>query len=104
MIGQLHALENEIASLRIREYNDWMTGLKLDELMPPPKHIGEPAIAKVDNITVKTFNTKEAKEQAKKRWTKALNVITASTKLNKNYENARIKRAEEILQNPIAGQ
>ncbi|EFC38148.1 predicted protein [Naegleria gruberi] len=114
LIGQLHVLESELSKLRIQEYNEYINGLKLNELsnnnntnntnnsnnqLKLNNHL---AIAKIDELTYKTF--KYEKKQAIKRWNKALNVISAANQFSRAYENARIKKAEEILQNPITSQ
>ena len=105
-------MESELAQLRSEEYNLFVNNLRLDELSTnnttntATSIVSKclPAIANVDALTVKSFNSKYEKKQAIKRWNKALNVINAASQFSRSYENARIKKAEEILQNPLSSQ
>lgn len=106
-IGQLHVLESQIAQLRINDHNEFINSLKLDDLNatnPVKKNLVEPAVAKVDALTVKSFLSKAEKNNAMRRWNKAINAVRGISKFSQTYENARIKKAEEILKNPISAQ
>ncbi|KAG2389553.1 hypothetical protein C9374_014113 [Naegleria lovaniensis] len=108
-IGQLHVLESQIAQLRLDDHNEFINSLKLDELnsrvtSPVKKNLVEPAVAKVDALTVKSFLSKTEKNNAMRRWNKAINAVRGVSKFSQTYENARIKKAEEILRNPISAQ